>query len=86
MSQILSLFNLTMQQDCFGLNETTPKLATGMDRDIQLLKEIAKGDGEAFSEFIGKWKKPIYAFFLRSSLCMVVCQVVTMRKDTTKLS
>ena len=66
MSQILSLFNLTMQQDCVGLNETTSKLATGMDRDIKLLKEIAKGDGEAFTEFIGKWKKPIYAFFLRS--------------------
>ncbi len=67
MSQFFPLSNLTMHQDCFVLSETTSKLVTGMERDIQLLSEIAKGDGEAFSEFIGKWKKPIFAFFLRSS-------------------
>lgn len=66
MSHVLSLSKLSMHRDCTGLCDVTTKQAIGMKGDHQLLSEMAKGDGEALREFIGKWKKPIYAFFLRS--------------------
>lgn len=45
-----------------NIEQETPPL----DKDHQMLIQVAKGDEHALAEFIGVWKKPIFAFFLRS--------------------
>ena len=66
MSESFLLAQLPITDKQVGVSSASSKNEPRADKDHLLLREISQGDERALKEFIGKWKKPIYAFFLRS--------------------